>query len=57
MSSLLPSLFEKCAITVEVTGDKLRVSGKGVFGVLAVVALLALIALFLPQLLAFIGSR
>jgi hypothetical protein len=57
MLSILNSLFEKCAVTVEITGDKLRVSGKGLFGILGVVALVTLIVHFAPQLIALVGGR
>jgi hypothetical protein len=57
MGPLLSSLFEKCAVTVEITGDKFRISGKGFFGIVGVVLLLALIVHFAPQIIAFIGGR
>jgi hypothetical protein len=54
MLTFLSSLFEKCAVTVEVSGERLRISGKGLFGTLAVVALFALIVHFAPPLIALL---
>jgi len=57
MAALLTALLEKCAVTLEITGDRFRISGKGLFGILGVVALLALIVHFMPQLIAFVSAR
>jgi len=42
---------------VEFTGDKCRISGKGLFGVIGVMGIFALIAYLAPQLLAFVSMR
>jgi hypothetical protein len=57
MTKLFISLVEKCAVTVEITGDKCRISGKGLFGILGVVALLALIVHFAPQLMGLFSAH
>jgi hypothetical protein len=57
MLALLSSLIEKCTVTVEITGDQLRISGKGFLGILAVTALFMLIVYFAPQLVTFLNAR
>ena len=57
MTKLLTTLVEKCAVTVEIAGDKCHISGKGLFGIIGVVALLGLIVHFAPQLIGVFVTR
>lgn len=54
MKALL-SLIEKCTVTVEITGDKWRLTGRGFFGVLAVLAIIFAIAFGAPQLISHLS--
>jgi hypothetical protein len=53
----LQTLFEKCTVTVEITGDRCRISGRGLFGIAAVVAIVGTITYFAPQLISLIAVR
>jgi hypothetical protein len=57
MRSALSILIEKCAVTVELTSNRLRLSGRGVFGIIAVVAMVFGIAHFAPQFISFVSVR
>jgi hypothetical protein len=54
MNKLITSLFEKCAVTVEIAEDGCRISGKGLFGIVPV---LGLIVHFAPELVGLFSSR
>lgn len=59
MNRLITSLFEKCAVTVEIAEDGCRISGRGLFGILGVVAVLGLLGLivhFAPELVGLFSS-
>jgi hypothetical protein len=57
MRSLFSSLFEKCSVSLQLSGDGLRIAGKGVFGVLATLVLFALILHYAPQLAPLFSSH
>ena len=57
MGPLLTSLCDKSSVTIDLTGDRCRIVGKGILGTLAVVALCALIVHYAPQLIAVVSNR
>lgn len=57
MLLLLSSLFEKCAVTVEIADGKLRFSAKGLIGIIGMVLVIFLIVHYMPQLVGLVSAR
>jgi hypothetical protein len=57
MRSLFASLAEKCSLSLELSGDKFRITGKGLVGVIGALVLFALILHYAPQLATLFASH
>jgi len=57
MRAFFASLAEKCSVSLEFSGDKLRITGRGLVGIVAALAIVALILHFAPQFASLFAAR